>query len=435
LAKHLRKELEWIPLKAMHKERVERYRSPSELADDIENYLKGAPLMAGPPSAMYKLRKFVRRNRVLVTGIAAVIAVLIAGVVVSMLFAIKANRQARTAQAISDFFSNDVFETVDPLTGEKPVASLEPILEVVSQSLEGKFVNEPLIEASIRYTLGRRYWHIGKFDIAEVNLKRALDLGRKKLTTNDRQLLLYMMELAWVYFRQGQGGEAEALMVKTTDCMEQVLEETDWALQRAKNRLAWMYMNPDRGRYEEAERLLTEVLDVIRRHLGPDHPDAVAHMEGLAAVYIAQGRLEEAEKVARKALEIALAAYGPEDITTANIMEILGKACKTLGRYDETEELYLKALEIRRRILGEEHFRTRYVRSDLASLYREMERYSDAEPLLVEAERVARRKFGSNHEITNTSVNNLILLYKAWNKPEKAEQWRTKLPQTEAVME
>jgi non-specific serine/threonine protein kinase/serine/threonine-protein kinase len=51
LTRCLHKELEWIPLKAMRKERAERYRSASELADDIENYLNGAPLVAGPPSS------------------------------------------------------------------------------------------------------------------------------------------------------------------------------------------------------------------------------------------------------------------------------------------------------------------------------------------------------------------------------------------------
>jgi serine/threonine protein kinase len=62
LAKCLHRELEWIPLKAMRKERAERYRSASELSDDIENYLKGSPLIAGPPTAGYRLRKFLRRH-------------------------------------------------------------------------------------------------------------------------------------------------------------------------------------------------------------------------------------------------------------------------------------------------------------------------------------------------------------------------------------
>jgi len=426
LARRLHKELEWIPLMAMRKDRAERYRSVSELADDIGNYLKGTPLIAGPPSTVYRLKKFVRRNRALVTGIAAVLVVLVAGVIVSTLFAISAERKARTAQAISDFFSNDVLAAIDPLTGEKPVASLEPILDIAAQRLDGKFEDEPLIEASIRYTLGRRYWHIGRFDAAEMNLKRAVELGERKLTTNDRQLLIYMGELAWVYAYQSRHDEAEALLVKTIDGMERALDEVDRPLQVAKNRLAWLYMDPY-GRYEQAEQLLTEVLEVIHRRLGSDHPDAAGHMEGLAAVYLAQGRLEEAEKVARKALEIARRAYGPEFFTTVHNMEMLGRVCKASGCYAEAEELYVKALEIRRRILGAEHFRTRRVLSDLASLYREMKRYAAAESLLVEAEGTARRTFGNEHEITNASVNNLIELYEAWDKPEQAAQWRAKL--------
>ncbi|MFB0554871.1 MAG: serine/threonine protein kinase, partial [Phycisphaerae bacterium] len=92
LAKCLHRELEWIPLKAMRKERAERYRSASELADDIENYLIGAPLIAGPISTAYRLKKFARRNRTFVTGVAAVVAVLIAGVIGSTFFAIRAER-------------------------------------------------------------------------------------------------------------------------------------------------------------------------------------------------------------------------------------------------------------------------------------------------------------------------------------------------------
>ncbi|GAI25717.1 unnamed protein product, partial [marine sediment metagenome] len=88
LARRLHKELEWIPLKAMRKEQTHRYRSASELADDIQNYLNGAPLIAGPESAAYRLKKFVRRRRALVTGVAAVLVVLVTGIVVSTIFAI-----------------------------------------------------------------------------------------------------------------------------------------------------------------------------------------------------------------------------------------------------------------------------------------------------------------------------------------------------------
>ena len=55
LTRRLHRELEWIPMKAMRKDRTRRYRSASELADDIQNYLTGTPLIAGPESTVYGL--------------------------------------------------------------------------------------------------------------------------------------------------------------------------------------------------------------------------------------------------------------------------------------------------------------------------------------------------------------------------------------------
>ena len=51
LTKSLQQELEWIPLKAMRKDRAHRYRSAYEFADDIRNYLNGSALIAGPESS------------------------------------------------------------------------------------------------------------------------------------------------------------------------------------------------------------------------------------------------------------------------------------------------------------------------------------------------------------------------------------------------
>jgi len=101
LAKCLHKELEWIPLKAMRKERTERYRSASELADDINNYLNGAPLLAGPESTVYLIKKFVKRKRALVMGIVAILVVLIVGIAISTIFAIGQARARTKAQQIA----------------------------------------------------------------------------------------------------------------------------------------------------------------------------------------------------------------------------------------------------------------------------------------------------------------------------------------------
>jgi len=62
LARRLHRELEWIPLKAMRKERCRRYKSASEMTDDIRNYLNGNPLIAGPETAVYRVKKFVHKH-------------------------------------------------------------------------------------------------------------------------------------------------------------------------------------------------------------------------------------------------------------------------------------------------------------------------------------------------------------------------------------
>jgi len=316
LVKCLHREFELIPFKAMRKERSEHYRSASELADDIENYLKGAPLIAGPQGTGYKLKKFVRRNRVLVGGIAAVLFVLVAGVVVSTIFAIgqaralaEAERQAKISQAVSAFLREDLLASVDPTKAKGRELTVRSFLDTASENLMGKFENEPLVEASIRDTLGWTYQMLGEIKAAEPHLERALRIREEQLGQKHPETLNSMGRLGWIYCDQ--------------------------------------------------------------------------------------------------------------------------------GRYNESESLYLKTLEIQRRVLGEKHVYTLWSTEGLARLYtrqgKEQAQYEKAEPLLREAVKGRRLKLGDIHPHTQQSLNNLIDLYEAWGKPEKAEEWRVKLPQTEAV--
>jgi len=83
LAHRLHKELEWIPMKAMRKERERRYQSVSELANDIQKYLNGDPLIAGPESVTYKVKKYIRKRWRFVAAAAIVAMAVLAGLVIS----------------------------------------------------------------------------------------------------------------------------------------------------------------------------------------------------------------------------------------------------------------------------------------------------------------------------------------------------------------
>jgi len=88
LTKLIRGDLDWVVMKTLEKDRTRRYETANELARDIERHLGDEPVVAGPPSTVYRLRKFIRRNRALVTSITVVLVVLVAGIVVSTIFAI-----------------------------------------------------------------------------------------------------------------------------------------------------------------------------------------------------------------------------------------------------------------------------------------------------------------------------------------------------------
>jgi predicted Ser/Thr protein kinase len=93
-----RGDLEIIVAKALEKEKTRRYASAGDLASDIGRYLRGEAILARPASALYKLRKFARRNSALVAGISGIFAALLVGTVVSILFALRAHENARAAE-------------------------------------------------------------------------------------------------------------------------------------------------------------------------------------------------------------------------------------------------------------------------------------------------------------------------------------------------
>jgi eukaryotic-like serine/threonine-protein kinase len=91
----LRNDLDWVVMKAIRKDRDERYSSAAALSEDLRRHLDGEPVLAVPPTAAYRLGKFVRRHRLAVVAAATVLLALTAGIVVSLM----QMRRAQTALA------------------------------------------------------------------------------------------------------------------------------------------------------------------------------------------------------------------------------------------------------------------------------------------------------------------------------------------------
>jgi len=101
LTKLIRGDLDWIVMKSLEKDRVLRYETVHDLAQDIRHHLNDEPVLAGPPSLSYKMQKFIRRNRIaVITGAIVMVAVVLAVVVLSLSTALIWRAQSRTQQAL-----------------------------------------------------------------------------------------------------------------------------------------------------------------------------------------------------------------------------------------------------------------------------------------------------------------------------------------------
>ena len=99
LARLFRGELDWVVLKALEKDRSRRYDTANGLAHDVQRYLADEIVAARPPSAGYRVRKFVRRNKARVTVAATVLLALVAGLAGTGWQAVRAERERRAAEA------------------------------------------------------------------------------------------------------------------------------------------------------------------------------------------------------------------------------------------------------------------------------------------------------------------------------------------------
>jgi serine/threonine protein kinase len=461
LAKKLHKELEWIPLKAMRKERAERYRSASEFADDIENYLKGAPLIAGPPSNVYRLKKFVRRNRALVTGVAAVLTVLITGIVVSTVLAIGQARARAEAQAVADFLRNDLLASVDPERGMGRDVTIRSFLDIASESLNGKFTNEPLVEASIRDTIGWTYRNLGEQEAAEPHLERALQIRQEHLGAEHPDTLSSVGYLAWLRCGQAQYQEAAELLEEAISTCRRIRGDEHVRIMNFANTLGCVYV--DLGRYDEAEQLYLKYIPAARRVFGDKNDLSLFMVGNLGQTYERQGRYVEAERQFLEMLRLRDGVWGNENIRVLVYKGFLARVYRKQEQYEQAERLFLEILPIQRRVDGDEHYRTLWSVSGLArvythlgkhdeaeklfaealvglqkmqgmehrdtircmngvaELYTAQRRFSEAESILTDALESSRRKLGVDHPWTLTSMNGLAIVYKEQTQYEKAE--------------
>ena len=190
LVHQLQGDLDWIVMKCLEKDRQRRYDTANGLAADLKRYLDNEPVLARPPSAAYKFQKAVRRNKLVYAAGTAVATALIVGLTFSAWQAVRATRAEEQAieekaqaltektnvQAALKFIQDDVLSQASPGFQPDRDLTVRTLLDRVTDRLDQESRRPPLVEASIRQTLGSVYTELGDYAKAGQHYERARQL-------------------------------------------------------------------------------------------------------------------------------------------------------------------------------------------------------------------------------------------------------------------
>jgi serine/threonine protein kinase len=295
-------DLDWVVMKALDKDRDRRYATPGSFAEDIERYLRDDAIVARPPSPAYKLKKFVRRNRVAVLTIASAAAALLIGSALATWQAVRATvaqREARaaTAQAEENFrqarAAVDEYFTMVSENKLLDVPGLQPLRKELLESARKyyeSFLKQRGEDPAIRAEAAATYYRlamltqlIGSKDDAVAHFNKAIDLYGELAHAHSDQprfqsdLAICYNDLSNLYRISGRTSEAVTIQQKALVIRERLARDRRSGA-RYKNELAKSYGNlgvlhNEAGRVADALEASRQAREINARLAADLHPD------------------------------------------------------------------------------------------------------------------------------------------------------------------
>ncbi len=442
LGRFVRGDLDWIVMKALAKERQRRYDSAIALGQDIERFVNHEPVTAGPPSARYRFKKFVRRNRGRVIAASLVMLALIVGVVGTTLGLIEARRQRNLAVAAvkaeskarsqaekrldqvekANTILGSIFKDMDPFNerkGDKPLAAiLGERLDQATTEIESDAIGDPLTVARMQITLGESLLSLSYPEKAMKLFTKARATFTDRLGPNDVETLISMNDLAMSYDGVGKFDRAISLFEEALTRMKANLPADHVAAHNAKSNLALSYVNA--GQNARAVPIFEENLAAMRVKFGPDAPATLRAMNNLAAGYHAVGQYDRALPLYEETLILRKAKLGPNHTETLISMSNLADAYRDVGKFDKSLALHEQTLALRKSKHGPDHLDTFQSMNGLASAHVNLGQFDRGIPLFEETIALEKAKLGHDHPMTLATMSNLANAYREAGKLDQA---------------
>ncbi len=404
LVRALKGELDWITLRATAKERHRRYGSAAELADDLERHLARRPVLAGPPSALYRFRRFAARHRMALAAGLLVLASLVGSLVAVSREAERARRAEAETHRVVEFLVG-LFEVADPSESRGETITARELLDRGSRSVSAELDSDPEAGARLLHTVGRVEMKLGLWKRARDTVREALSIRRRELGAGAAEVADSLQLLGEVEVAMGELEAAEATLGEALAIRERRDGPRSSAVAEVLDLLG--HLRSVQGRYGEAIDLHRRALEIFEREVGAEDARAAETLNHLGITLFDYRRDDPAAGDAfRRSREIRQRVLGPDHPDTVSSIQGEAMALAAAGRDAAARALYEDVLARRERLLGADHPEVAQVLNNLANALgpEESER---ARSLLERAAAIWERAVGPDAPRRGITLHNL----------------------------
>ncbi len=373
-------ELDWIVARAMAKDRTERYPSAAELLAEVRRVRAREPVLAGPPTTIYRVRKWVQRHRLAFAGMLLFLFGLVAFSVVTTVLWIRADDAERLAATRADELADEVAlqrgvnrYITDLVQGLRPenrtdAGQLRGVLDRAAEGAEALYADRPVLELRLRIEVGRTYRDCGYPEPARPHLTRALELARELRDDYEQLHAVALEELGNLLSQTGEIEAAEGLLRESLECWRALSDVTPRSLSTVQFSLGSLLYR--KGDLREAADLLERAYESVRDTDGGVEPENLSMLTALALCCHAL-REDRAPRLAQRAVEIAVEDLGPTNNRTLSAKSTLATILVERSEHVAALPVLQEIAELTQQLFGADSAAVRRALQNLAAaLYR-----------------------------------------------------------------
>jgi tetratricopeptide (TPR) repeat protein len=434
--RRLRGDVDVIVARAMAKDKARRYSSAMELAADIRHHLAGEAIDARRDSAIYVLRKNLRRYRGIAAGVAALLVAILGFAVYALVQAHRyetlsaQEHKARVAQEIVNKFMGKTIELANPDPSRGYSMTLTDMLDDATHRLEsGELSNDPDVEAQVRETLAQTYDNIELSDGVIVHRKWLTEYRKKHDGPESEAYWRALKLLGNSYVEGGHQPEAQATLKAALALARKLYGDDSTQAYGLMDTIGNSLMRETRNAEAlEYELPATQGMERLR---GSDHYETGFLYFNLSAVYRGLGQTDKMIECFEKA--IPLMEQHPDWVGTVRLRWTYATdVFRRRGKLDEAEALLRKDVELASKGLGADHPETLNTQRALAGVLWDKKEYDEAKKIAMDALRTCRavRKWAAPTEAALVQTAATILRTRK-EFDEAAEELRTTIDRFE----